>query len=208
MSPLEKLAGVFERFPGIGPRQANRFVYHILTADSQHVEALIDLVRAVRNGVRECALCFRFFARQKDEPLCPICSDPMRDHTMLMVVERDADIEPIERSQHYKGRYFVFGGTIPLLSEQHTAKTRGGALRAMVEKTLPEGLTEVILAFPVNPDGENTARYVESQLDAYRTSHSLTVSILGRGLSTGSELEYADQETIRNALRNRAPEQR
>ena len=76
-------------------------------------------------------------------------------------------------------------------------------MRAIIEKKIFEGLKEVILAFSVNPDGENTARYVEAQLAPFQESSDLTVSILGRGLSTGSELEYADPETIKNAYRNR-----
>lgn len=204
MSPIERLAALFEKFPGIGPRQAQRFVYHLLTQDAEYVSSLSSLIQEVRSGVRECSMCFRFFAHNRRGSLCPICSDASRDPSLLLVLERDADITPIERSKTYNGYYFVLGGTIPLLDQHHTKKTRGPALRAIVEKRINAGLKEVILAFSVNPDGENTARYVETQLAPYEESHSLIVSLLGRGLSTGSELEYADPETIKNALRNRS----
>jgi len=203
MTPLERLALLFEKFPGIGPRQAQRFVYHLLTQDREYTDALSTLIRDVRTTMRECQLCFRFFAPRNGEMLCPICSNTERDASLLMIVERDSDIAPLERSKMYNGLYFVLGGTIPLLDQHHTNKTRGPALRAIVEKKIAEGLTEVILAFSVNPDGENTARYVEAQLAPFQESSNLTVSILGRGLSTGSELEYADGETIKNALQNR-----
>ncbi len=203
MSPIERLATLFEKFPGIGPRQAQRFVYHLLNQDAEYVSSLTSLIQEVRSGVRECSMCFRFFAHRKGENLCAICSDSSRDGRLLMIVERDADITPIERSKTYNGFYFVFGGTIPLLDQHHTKKTRGPALRAIVEKRLGEELEEVILAFSVNPDGENTARYVEAQLAPYQEEKKLVVSMLGRGLSTGSELEYADAETIKNALENR-----
>ncbi len=204
MSPIERLAQLFEKFPGIGPRQAQRFVYHLLTADAEYVGALSSLIKEVRSGVRECALCFRFFANGHGSNLCSICSDETRDSSLLMIVERDADISPIERSKTFNGYYFVLGGTIPLLDQHHAQKTRGPALRAIVEKRIEGGLTEAILAFSVNPDGENTARYVEAQLAPFEESRGLAVSLLGRGLSTGSELEYIDTETIKNALKNRS----
>jgi len=203
MTPLERLALLFEKFPGIGPRQAKRFVYHLLTQDREYTDTLSILVRDIRTNMRECSLCFRFFAPRNGEKICTICDDTERDHSLLMVVERDGDIVPIERSNMYNGLYFVLGGTIPLLDQHHTNKTRGPALRAIVEKRLAEGLKEVIIAFSVNPDGENTTRYVETQLAPFQESARLIVSILGRGLSTGSELEYVDGETIKNALQNR-----
>jgi recombination protein RecR len=104
----------------------------------------------------------------------------------------------------YDGYYFVLGGTVPLLDTQDTKKLRGGALKQLVEMRGPLGLREIILGFSVNPDGENTARYVEILLKDAIAAYKLKVSHLGRGLSTGSELEYADPETIKNALKNRS----
>lgn len=204
MTPIERLAELFQRFPGIGPRQAQRFVYYLLKENPEYVDTLSSLIREVRSGVRECDRCFRFFAKRNGETTCSICTDPERDASLLLIVERDADIAPIERSKTYTGLYFVLGGTIPLLDQEHTTRTRGPALKAIVEKKLAEGLKEVILAFSVNPDGENTARYVERELAPFIESKKLTLSVLGRGLSTGSELEYVDTETIKNALKNRS----
>jgi recombination protein RecR len=203
MTPLERLTELFQRFPGIGPRQAQRFVFHLLKENPEYIDSLSSLIRDVRSSVRECDRCFRFFAKKNGESTCAICADPTRDASLMMIVERDADIAPIERGKSYNGLYFVLGGTIPLLDQEHAARTRGPALKAIVEKRLGEGLEEVILAFSVNPDGENTARYVEAQLASWTESGKLTVSTLGRGLSTGSELEYVDSETIKNALKNR-----
>ena len=94
---------------------------------------------------------------------------------------------------------------MPLLQNAENDKLRGGALKSVVKaRTAAEpALTEVILVFSINPDGENTARFVESILKEFVANGTLTISHLGRGLSTGSELEYADAETIKNALRNR-----
>ena len=137
--------------------------------------------------------------------LCSICSSSNRDHSKLMVVSADTDIVAIERSGVYDGIYFVLGGMVPLLHSEDSKKLRGGTLKATIEARLLNGLEEIILAFAVNPDGENTSRFVESIISPLQTTAPtpLRISQLGRGLSTGSELEYADPETIKNALRNR-----
>lgn len=205
MNNLDSLIKHFEEFPGVGGRQARRFAFHILTLEKQDVEDVANLILNLQGSVVECHSCHRFFSRHGGTQVeCSICSDVNRDRTKLMVVERDSDIVAIERSNVYDGLYFVLGGTIPLLSSKENKGLRGGALKAVVEERVAHELSEVILAFAVNPDGENTSRYVESLLKELVTTHNLHVTQLGRGLSTGSELEYADPETIKNALIHRA----
>lgn len=203
MTSLEKLIKHFERFPGIGSRQARRFAHHLLTEPSENVQELSELIATIKSTMTECGECFRFFARNGNgSNVCSICSDPTRDHSKLMVVERDSDIQSIERSGTYDGLYFVLGGTVPLLDSEDSKKLRGGSLRRIVDGR-QEHLEEIILGFSVNPDGENTGRFVESILKEIIEAKSIKMSQLGRGLSTGSELEYADPETIKNALENR-----
>jgi recombination protein RecR len=204
MTSLEKLIKHFEQFPGIGSRQARRFAFHLLTETTENVNELSTLIRDIKNTVAECPSCFRFFSRNGSGDLCSICNNPLRDRTKLMVVERDSDIDALERSRMYEGLYLVLGGTVPLLESSDNKKIRGGALKHMVTTRIPEGLSEIILGFSVNPDGENTVRYVQTLLRELIDTHALTVTILGRGLSTGSELEYADPETIKSALQNRS----
>lgn len=203
MTSFDELARHFERFPGIGPRQARRFVYHLLTENPEALKTLAAAIADIQAKVTECAHCFRYFARDNGNTLCELCENPARNHELLMVVERDSDISPIEHSDIYDGYYFVLGGTVPLLEPQENIKLRGGALRGIVDMRAKEGLKEVILAFSVNPDGENTARYVGTLLKETEEKYGIKISTLGRGLSTGSELEYADPETIKNALQNR-----
>jgi len=204
MSKLDDLIAQFERFPGVGARQAKRFAFHILTLPEADAKLLAELISNLQVTVVECESCHRFFAKNGGEGrLCNICHSPNRDHNRLLVVERDSDIVAIERAGVYDGLYFVLGGTVPLLNSADTGKLRAGALKATVEARLPTGLTEIILGFSVNPDGENTMRFVESILNPVITDTAVTLSHLGRGLSTGSELEYADAETIKNALQNR-----
>jgi recombination protein RecR len=204
MSTIDRLASMFERFPGIGPRQARRFVFHLLTEPKAELNELAKLIGSVKESVFQCPSCFRFHTVQNDTYLCEICSDSTRDNTLLMIVERDSDIRPVERSNTFMGKYFVFGGTVPLVNDGEITRVRSTMLKKIVGERIvaTPKLCEVILAFSVNPDGENTARYIETlirdEIDA-----GLTITTLGRGLSTGSELEYADTETIKNALRNR-----
>lgn len=209
MSNLDKLTAYFEKFPGIGGRQARRFAFHILTMDSVSTVELGSLITNLKTSVVECVSCHRFFSNQGgDVTLCSICANNNRDHSKLMIVSADTDIVAIERSSQYDGLYFVLGGTVPLLHSEDSKKLRGGTLKSTVEARLQAGLEEIILAFAVNPDGENTGRFVESILmplfSTLTPINTPKISQLGRGLSTGSELEYADPETIKNALRNRS----
>lgn len=203
MTNLDKLIKHFEKFPGIGSRQAKRFAFHILTEDPHEVEALADLLRSIKATVHECPSCFRFYTSEYNDATCYVCRNASRDHSKLMIVERDTDLDAIERSGTYDGLYFVLGGTFPLLESSESKKLRGGALKHIVETRAKDSLTEIILGFSVNPDGENTGRYVELLLKEIIETHTIKISHLGRGLSTGSELEYADPDTIRNALENR-----
>lgn len=204
MSNLDKLISHFESFPGTGARQAKRFAFHILTLPKENVAEIAQLITSLQHDVIECESCRRFFAKNGGtESLCSICDNASRDFSKLMVVERDSDIQAIERSGTYDGLYFVLGGTVPLLESKESNKLRAGALKSLVETRLKDDLSEIILAFAINPDGENTGRFVESILKDVSSIENAKISHLGRGLSTGSELEYADPETIKNALQNR-----
>lgn len=204
MGTLDDLVKQFERFPGVGVRQAKRFAFHILTLPESERSQLARNITNLDSSVTACSKCHRYFSpASSSQTICNICNDPNRDTDSIMVVAHDSDIDAIERSGVYQGQYFVLGGTVPLL-QQAPAKIRGAHLLARAgELITTENNLEVILGFAINPDGENTARYVEQLLAQKLESTSYTTRQLGRGLSTGSELEYADPETIRTALMNR-----
>lgn len=205
MTTFEKLVKHFERFPGIGSRQARRFAYYLLTEEDQSIEEISKLISEIKNAMVRCKSCYRYFSKNGGDDVCSICADGTRDRGKLMVVERDTDIQAIERSGVYDGLYFVLGGSVPLLESDDVKKLNGGALKHTVkDRVANAALSEIILAFAVNPDGENTTRYARKLIsEVLDDDASVTISILGRGLSTGSELEYADPETIKNALQNR-----
>lgn len=208
MNQLDRLIQHFEKFPGVGARQAKRFAFHILTMDNEGSSELAKLIEDLRGTVVECQDCHRFFTTTNHAARCNLCTSSNRDQTKLLIVERDADIEAIERAGVYDGLYFVFGGTVPLLNTKENNKLRGGALKRHLESGLAGDLKEIILGFSVSPDGENTARFVTSIITNVDTEQQLILSYLGRGLSTGSELEYADTETLKHALQHRVNENR
>lgn len=244
MDALSKLEEIFRHFPGIGPRQAKRFAYFLLTKTDADLAEFSKNILGLKKSVFACSLCQRFFPAgnkivNADAPVCSICSDPNRDTDTLMIVGRDIDLQAVERSRAYNGLYFVLGGSVPIFDEAPDQKIRqkelmgrlvqmigGGstnphasdaASEALAEldgdtpskstnlgsQTASSGLKEVILATSVNPEGEHTASYIAGLLKPYVEKHGFRISTLGRGLSTGTELEYSDSETLKSALQNR-----
>jgi recombination protein RecR len=200
MNSINKLAEYFQRFPGIGPRQAKRFVYFLLSQEKSILEDLAKRISELRGSVTQCQSCFRFFDTDNYAEVCDICSSPNRDSHVLMLVEKDADLDAIEKSGAYNGRYFVLGGTIPLLRLQES-NLRTKELVALLDKN--QNITEIIIATGAHPEGDMTAQHIRSLLDSNLKKRAFRISELGRGLSTGTELEYSDVDTIKNALENR-----
>jgi len=198
MSPIDKLTALFERFPGIGPRQARRFVQYLLTANPAVRQELAENIKALGAQTNQCKKCYRWYAKNDGSSmLCNICADTHRDQSTLFIVEKDADIDNVERSG-FKGLYFVLGGTIPLASEEPTKYIRLNPLLTRI-KNEASVLKEVILGLSATTEGDHTRQILQETLQA----DSVKLSSLGRGLSTGSELEYADPDTIQQALGNR-----
>ncbi len=151
----------------------------------------------------QCPECFRFYENDGHD-LCDICESSKTEGAYLMVVEKDGDIEPIRRSKLYKGYFFVLGGLVPVVERETPERIRVNELKKCIEmRAKKNGLKEIILAFSLNPSGEHTDVYVREILRLIAKSNHLIISSLGRGLSTGSELEYADNDTIKSALENR-----
>lgn len=195
---IEELARAFERFPGIGPRQAKRFVYHLLSTPSGDRNRLADLVIHLADGVHQCRLCFRYAPTKTSDLLCSYCADRGRDDALLMIIEKDQDLLAVERANAYRGRYFVLGGVISLSGK---GSIRERELIRVVEERAQQGLSEIVLALSATSEGEHTADRVRELLQPLRSA--LTITELGRGLATGSELEYADGPTLTSALHNR-----
>ncbi|HQU07782.1 MAG: recombination protein RecR [Parcubacteria group bacterium 21-54-25] len=193
---INRLVYAFERFPGIGPRQARRFVYHLLAAPPADRALLSELISTLAKNVRQCPECLRFWSGAGER--CNYCADRSRDDSLLMLVEKDQDITAIERANAYRGRYFVLGGVLTLSGK---GAVREQELAHVLKARLARGLKEVILALSATSEGEHTADHLRELLAPYRSQ--LRITMLGRGLSTGSELEYVDAQTISGAFLNR-----
>ena len=198
MDPISRLAEYFREFPGIGPRQAKRFVYFLLTRNVSYLDELSRLITEIKKSIKICASCFRF--HQGSGVTCNICSDGSRDDSQLMVVSRDVDFEAIEKSKFYSGLYFILGGTIPILDKEPERKVR---LNELTKKITDGQFKEIILSLNANAEGEHTADFIKEYLKEKFPERELAITVLGRGLSTGTELEYSDTDTIKNALKNR-----
>ena len=192
---IQKLIELFRKFPTIGPRTASRFVFYLLKLPSSEVVQLLAAIQQLKQLVKLCAWCFDPFEVKEDEAntgLCSICRDPSRDKTLLCVVEKESDLEALEKTKSYTGLYFILGGNVGQLKKEDLQNIRVEELKARLKAQNPK---EVILATNLTTEGETTALYLERVLQPL----GVEIKRLGRGLPIGSELEYADEETLRQA---------
>ncbi len=202
MDPIEKLTEIFKEFPGIGERQAKRFVYFLMSRNPNYTESLSSLIKELKKDTLQCSECFKFFiSTSKKEKVCEICRDVNIDSSTLMVLEKDSDLESIHKSKVYNGKYFILGGLVPIVEKNTNRVIR---INELIKKIQNEkDLKEIVLAFSANPQGNHTDFYVRNQLKGKVEPLDIKVSSLGKGLSTGTELEYSDNDTLKNALKNR-----
>jgi recombination protein RecR len=202
MDIIDKLTEVFKEFPGIGERQARRFVYFLMSKTPAYNANLSSLILDIKKEVAQCKECYRFFLAEKAKnDLCEICGNTATDGSLLLVVEKDSDLESVRKSRLYNGKYFILGGLVPIVEKSTKSRIRIEELKRKIESE--KDLKEVILAFSLNPQGDHTDQYVREQLKEITDKSDIKISSLGRGLSTGTELEYSDNDTLKNALKNR-----
>lgn len=206
---IQHLIELFSRFPTVGPRTAARFVFYLQELSSKEIGELIDAIQDLKRKVRPCRFCFLPF--QGDEELCSICSDPKRDRSLLCIVEKETDLEALEKTKKYQGLYFVLGGTLGRLRKKDIEKLRTKELQARITHPEKFGLEntqfqEIIIATNATREGETTALYLQRLLAPSKNlpdGRQVKITRLGRGLPVGGELEYADEETLAGALDSR-----
>ncbi len=189
---VQKLIKLFTKFPTIGPRTAARFVFYLLKLSKEEIDELINSISTLKEKVKLCSFCFKPFEGEGE--LCEICQNPQRDKTLLCIVEKETDLVPIEKTQKYKGRYFILGGTVSKLKQEDIEKLRIKELQERVKD-----IKEIIIATDATTEGEATALYLERMLKPL----NIKITRLGRGLPVGGELEYADEETLGSAFEGR-----
>ncbi len=221
-----KLFEYFKTFPGIGKRQAERFVFHILTKDNSWVDNFIHEIKKSRDNVRECLDCYSVFKNKFGEKfeLCDICRSQVRDRSLLAVVEKNIDREVMLKKGNWTGLVFVLGGQFQVIEKKSQPNIHLDGLLKFVKKLkspLPHPaspykgeeqslLKEIILCNSLNPDGVFTAQVLQQKIKEILESSpfpeggQIKITTFGRGFSTGTELEYADKDTLQNALKNRS----
>lgn len=190
--PLARLIAAFERFPGVGRRSAERMAFHVLR-DPEALE-LAAALRDASANTRRCGLCHNVTV----EDPCPLCADPARDAGQILVVEEPRDVEAVERSEAYRGRYHVLLGAY---NPAEGTEERHLTVAALVKRLQPGGVREVILATDPDAEGEATAQVVLAAMD--RAGLALRVTRLARGVPAGSALEYLHRGVIQDALSGR-----
>jgi recombination protein RecR len=190
--PLERLVASFERFPGVGRRTAERLAFHVLRDPTAR-----ELAGAIERAVRETTLCRECCNVARRSP-CELCSDSERDAALICVVEQPKDVEAIERSRAFRGRYHVLMGA---LNPAEGSEPGQLFVDALVERVRRGGVDEVILATDPDAEGEATARLVLEALGAAKLA--VRVTRMARGLPAGGAIEYLHRGVIEDALEGR-----
>lgn len=189
---LQDLIENLGSLPGIGPKSAQRLAFHILNADRNQMDDLADSIKAVQRKVHACDVCGNVTETER----CVICSDPRRDNTVLCVVEEARDINAVEKTRVFRGRYHVLGGVIDPLQGVGADQLR---MRELFGRLSDGEVTEIILATNPTVEGEATSAYI-ARLAA---PMGVEVTRLASGLPVGGDVEHADEVTLGRALEGR-----
>mgnify|MGYP000495342170 CR=1 FL=1 len=190
---VDDLISSFERLPGIGRKSAQRFAFYLLRVPQRDLELFGNSLLELKKKTRFCALCHNL----TESELCGVCSDPSREKKMICVVESFQDVLAIEKMASYKGVYHVLHGCLSPLNNIGPEELYIGTLLARIRR---EGAEEVILATNTSLEGEATSLYISEQI---KSVGGVKITRLGRGMPTGVELEFADDETLRSAMQTR-----
>ena len=195
--PVQDLIDELGKLPGVGPKGAQRIAFHLLSVEPAEVDRLTAALAKIRDGVQFCEVC----GNVSDAERCRICADPRRDMSQICVVEEPKDVQAIERTREFHGRYHVLGGALDPLSGIGPDQLRIRELLHRVgERVDGVDVGEVIIATDPNTEGEATATYLVRML---RDIPGLTVTRLASGLPMGGDLEFADELTLGRAFSGR-----
>ncbi|MBP6945137.1 recombination protein RecR [Patescibacteria group bacterium] len=192
--PIHDAAAAFDSLPGVGPRAALRYAYWLVTQPRESIERFARSVQKLASSIAHCSVCHQW----ADRSPCSICSNSSRDQAMLCVLATSQDVQSVEETGVFKGRYHVLGGTLdPIEGRTPDTLTIASLLTRLREPSSP--IREVILALDADLPGDTTTLYLRKQLSPL----GVKVTRLARGLPTGAALEYADAHTLADALVNR-----
>lgn len=194
---IKQFVAIFEKLPSIGPRQAIRMAFRLINSGQAKIS---DTANAI-DGLSRIKICPRcFFVHSLKNPTCLICADKSRPHDTFMILEKETELMSIERTGHYKGMYLVLGELTKNGVLEPWQKLRINALKKIIETELAGKATEIIIALNPTTHGDLNAKLIENELK----NHTLKISRLGRGIPTGGEIEFADEETLSHSLSKRS----
>ena len=189
--PLSKLIGHFEKFPGIGPRTAQRLALFILKQPESTIRDFSKALLEAHSNVGRCKKCFNLTSEEE----CEICRNNERDHKIICVVAETKDLIALERAREFKGLYHVIGG---LISPMDSIGPELLEIRSLVDRVSKNEIDEIILALTPSVEGDTTSLYIGKLLSPFTK-----VTRIAYGLPMGSELEYVDEVTLARALEGR-----
>ncbi|MDD2646733.1 MAG: recombination mediator RecR [Patescibacteria group bacterium] len=190
---LQDLINEFAQFPSIGPKTAERFIFYLLKKSPAQLEKLSTSIKELKK-ISLCPLCNNF----AEKNICPLCGNQNRDHSIICVVADPQDLMALEKTQDFKGVYHILGGLISTTQNTSPENLRVNQLLQRIAKSAVK-VKEIILALNPDLEGETTSLYLINLLKPLK----IKISRLARGLPIGSDLEYADEITLSNAIKRR-----
>ena len=189
---LEALVEQFARLPGVGSKSAQRLAFHVLSLSQDEAQQFADAIVTAKKTVTFCPVCRNL----TDGGLCPICSSPKRDESVICVVSDPRDVVAIERAREFSGRYHVLHGVI---SPMNHVGPDDLEIKSLLERVAKGGVSEVIMAMNPDTEGEATAMYLARLLRPF----AVKITRLAYGIPVGGHLEFADDATLMRALEGR-----
>jgi recombination protein RecR len=187
-----RLIREFSRLPGIGEKTAERLAMHVLGMPEATARGLSESILGLKEKIRLCDKCFGL----SDAPLCRICADPGRDHTLVCVVEQPAEMVAVEKAGAFPGVYHILQGVLSPMDGVGPDDIR---IQELLSRIDADAVAEVVLAVGTHTEGEATAAYLQEVL----AGRSLKVSRIATGVPVGGDLKYVDQVTLKRALEYR-----
>jgi recombination protein RecR len=191
---LENAVNEFAKLPGIGKKTALRLVLYLLKQQPEMVEAFGEAIIKMRKEIKFCQRCFNV----ADGDLCSICSNTMRNQSLICVVENVRDVIAIESTQQYNGAYHVLGGIISPLDGIGPDQLN---IESLVHRVQKEKTEEIFFALNPTIQGDTTIYYIQKKL----RDLPVKITTIARGIAFGGELEYADELTLAKSISNRMP---
>ena len=189
---LQELTDQFAKLPGVGGKTAQRLALHMLEMPIEEATSFANAILNAKQSVHSCPICQNL----TDDDICSVCSDEMRDHSVICVVAEPKHVIALERSREFNGTYHVLHGVISPLNHISQDDIR---IKELLQRIATGNITEVIMATNPDTEGEATAMYISRLLRPMEVK----VTRLAYGIPVGSQLEYADEVTLSRALEGR-----